>query len=162
MSMYFLDEQSWAKFQELARWFDANVGGTTGSGTSDPLANNLVPFELSAGPTQNDDGAWVAQGKPLYFNGENCYDLNADVNDYAADVFFPLSKDAPSYKQGDRLFCIHRGRWEAFEGSTTPGELSGVVMEAIKRTPDPTSDPAEYTFGKVRVTLSVFGQRRFQ
>ena len=108
MSMYFLDEQSWAKFQELARWFDANVGGTTGSGTSDPLANNLVPFELSAGPTQNDDGAWVAQGKPLYFNGENCYDLNADVNDYAADVFFPLSKDAPSWGRSPGRVLVFR------------------------------------------------------
>ncbi len=119
MSMYFLDERSSAKFQEMVRWFDANVGGIVEAGTSDPLAGNLVPFEITAKPEQNDDGVWFAKGKQLYFKAENGYEINAAVNDHEADLFFPLSACPPAYTRGTRLFCVYRGRWEAFEGGVS-------------------------------------------
>lgn len=117
MSFYYLDERSYAKFQEICRWFDATVGSGDDDEKPDQLANSLVPFELTSDPKQNNDDPWTAKGKQLYFSEKTGYELNAKINDHETELFFPLSAEKPAYAKGARLFCIHRGRWEAFEGA---------------------------------------------
>ncbi len=114
MSGFFLSSRDMAKIQEMVRWFDSQTN-TARRGQPDPFANHLVPFELTADPRPTAE-IWLAKGKPLYFDVERGYEFNAAVNDFEADIYFPLSKDVPSYKNGGRLFCVYRGRWEAFEG----------------------------------------------
>lgn len=69
------------------------------------------------------------------------------------DLYDPCGTGQPSPVVGDKVFAVFRGVWEMVSspsGSSAP-VLYAVVMEAIRQTGDVTSEPEEYTYGKIRV-----------
>ncbi len=127
-----------------------------GRGSSSPtpplsVAGIILPVELTEDWTESNEERFAKAVAVVFDKDKNQYKKEIDGKEI--DLFAPLdTAGTPPGSVGERVFAVYRGRWEVVASPAAPGELSGVVMEAIKRTPDPTSDPAEYTFGKVRVT----------
>lgn len=130
----------------------------------DPLAwagNIFSPVELTsdweyageAEESSTSPGGWKARFRRLWFvPGSGRYEPG-DWNTDEYEIFAPNTTDEkPSLSTGSRAFAVFRGRWEllASDGASSPHQTA-IVMEAIRRTQDVTSDPSEYTFGKIRV-----------
>ena len=122
---------------------------------SDLFSPVVLTSDWESAASSNGNGSdvagWKATFKRLWFSPAGGGYEEADWNQEEYDIYAPLSKTKPSSVEGDHLFAVFRGRWEAFEGGgiNTPSAQYAVVVEAISQPSDVTASPLD-GMGKIK------------